>query len=705
MIIISLYNNGCILPINNSTFKTDTGITLVSRAQNSTINTYVNGEWHSSFLYGINLGATTPGYHPGELSPTYEDYRRWFADMEELGVDLVRVYTILPPYFYEALVDHNKQTQRKLWLIQGIWSPEEKLIEELNAYSPSIVAEFHNEIRNAVHAVFGDGEIPPTTGKASGIYSVNAAPYLLAWMVGTEWYPYMVDNTNKINSNKAQFSGDYFKTASQASPFEAWLAQCLDVLATEESGYGWQHPVSFVNWVTTDPLVHPNEPFENEDLVSVDPMNIEPTSKWYAGYFAAYHVYPYYPDSLRYQKNYLEYTNSLGQNDPYEAYLQELRSHHTGIPLLIAEFGVPSSRGMAHRGALNRNQGMHTETEQGEMTLSMFDAIKRSGCGGGILFAWQDEWFKFTWNTLDLEIPAERRPMWLNRLTNEENFGLLAIEPGYWTKIYVDGKTEDWQELEDSNKASSAGHVNVQVTSDEGYVYLLLEKSNQWNWLDESIYIGFDTQPGGNKTSHQDNLQFNNPSEFLLSINNTDDAELTVASSYDQHTYLYGKVLSMISFDQHWANEDSGIFLPWKLCLNREIYLPNTKEQIPFEEITLGNLIYGVTDPNSSEYNSLADFFIKNNTLEIRIPWMLLGFTDPSTHQVWSYPYRENLGHFTSVTSPGINIECIVTNKKEGSPSYSTALMYNWENWNYPSYHERKKQSYYMLQEYINKGN
>ena len=26
--------------------------------------------------------------------------------------------------------------------------------------------------------------------------------------------------------------------------------------------------------------------------------------------------------------------------------------------------------------------------------------------------------------------------------------------------------------------------------------------------------------------------------------------------------------------------------------------------------------------------------------LEVRIPWMLLGFTDPSSLRVWDYPYE-----------------------------------------------------------------
>ena len=185
----------------------------------------------------------------------------------------------------------------------------------------------------------------------------------------------------------------------------------LDTLAKEEMEYGWQHPVSFTNWPTTDPLSHPNEPNKQEDLVPVDPMHVEPTSAWKAGYFAQYHVYPYYPDFLRYEPKYQTYRNAEDEIDPYAGYLHELRAHHKGIPLFVGEFGVPSSRGTAHRGPLGRDQGYHTEEEQGKMDAGLLEQIRDEGFDGGILFEWTDEWFKYTWNTTDLEIPQSRRQM------------------------------------------------------------------------------------------------------------------------------------------------------------------------------------------------------------------------------------------------------------------------------------------------------
>lgn len=670
-------------------------VNMVSRVKGEHIQYYSHGTWNNHFWCGVNLGATNPGHFPGELNPTYDDYRRWFEQMTDLGIDLVRIYTILPPDFYRALVDHNQSAKNKLWLVQGIWSPEDELISRQNAYLSSINQEFNNEIDNAVRAVYGRGEIPPSPGKAGGDYSSSAAPYLLAWIVGSEWDPQMAENTNRLNSEHKIYNGQYFRTKSKASPFEVWLVQKLERLAADENVLGWQHPISFVNWVTTDPLSHPDEPIAQEDLVSVDPMHVAATQAWQAGYFAAYHVYPYYPDSLRYQPDY------QNAEDPYQAYISQLRKHHTEMPLVIAEFGVPSSRGMAHRGPLSRNQGMHTEQEQGKMDVAMLKAIKNTGCTGGFLFEWHDEWFKCTWNTLGLEIPAERRPMWLNRLTNEENFGLLAVEPGENTVIFLDGRSNDWDEIDGLQKSRLADGTEIMAVSDEAYLYLACKKPDGWNWQNDQLYIGFDNQPGGNTYKNGLSLNFNQGLEFLLSINNPDDAVLQVTSSYDQYTYIYGSQKKSFPCNSVWEKENNGVFLPWKLCLSYRLYLPASKRTISYEDLDIGKLVYGKSNPSSPDYNSLADFYAGKNLLEIRIPWMMLGFTDPGTHQVWAYPYRTNLPNITTATSPGINIETIIAGKSNKTSTIELSLAYRWNNWDMPSYHERKKQSYYLLQSFI----
>ena len=82
---------------------------------------------------------------------------------------------------------------------------------------------------------------------------------------------------------------------------------------------------------------------------------------------------------------------------------------------------------------------MLSEKAQGEMDAFMLKDIYEEGYAGALVFAFQDEWFKRTWNTMDLDLP-DRRSYWNNQQTNEQHFGLLAFDSGEKeSTCYVDG--------------------------------------------------------------------------------------------------------------------------------------------------------------------------------------------------------------------------------------------------------------------------
>jgi hypothetical protein len=700
------------------------GIKQVSTVKDTHLAVYDGTSWNSRFWTGMNLGATLPGHAPGELAPTKEDYLRWFPQMKEMHVDVLRVYTILNPEFYEALKEFNSTRNDPLWLIQGVWSPEEELVGEdqdgRDAYAPEITQIFRSEISDAVRVVHGDADIPERPGHASGRYGADVSAYMLGWIVGTEWYPYAVKVTDDANPSAPLFSGEYFRAKEDATPFESWLASMLEVLAEKEMEYGWQHPVALSNWPTTDPLSHPDEPNEQEDLVSVDPMHVEPTSAWKAGYFASYHIYPAYPDFMRYEEKYQNYHTAEGKRDPYAGYLNELRAHHEGIPLMATEYGTSSARGMAHRGSLGRNQGMHTEEEQGRINAELLDDIYDEGLDGAILFSWQDEWFKFAWNTGDLEVPANRRPMWLNRLTNEQNYGVIATEPGESGEetIHLDGKSNDWDDRADDQGGFKGfvkrlsdrvlGRVpevrqrryedfDLTVSHDEAYVYLLLQKrKGKWDFSDEVLNVGFGTLPGGSlKADKAPGVDFPGGIQFLLQLEGEKDSHLWINSAYDPHTWLYGAQLDYMPDPEIEKDPRAGVFLPWRLALNRPLELPQSGRKIPFEDYEVGRMNFGITDPSHPEFDSLADWYAEGDVLEIRIPWTLLGYTDPSTLRVWDYPYEAD--SVEAVRIENLRVYPAVRPGGGARPADIDPLTYTWEGWEQPTYHERRKESYAIL--------
>lgn len=56
---------------------------------------------------------------------------------------------------------------------------------------------------------------------------------------------------------------------------------------------------------------HPNEPYENEDMVSVNVESIKAKPGFLPGRFASYPIYPYYPDLVFYQKEYASFRDAV----------------------------------------------------------------------------------------------------------------------------------------------------------------------------------------------------------------------------------------------------------------------------------------------------------------------------------------------------------------------------------------------------------
>ncbi|BFH61600.1 hypothetical protein [Paenibacillus azoreducens] len=672
-----------------------------------------DGNWKEMFVKGVNLGATVPGHFPGELPATEEDYLRWFKEINEMGANVIRVYTVHQPVFYSALAKYNQDKGHDpLYFMQGIWSPEEELIASQDAYSGQIEEQFKAEIRKAVAAVYGDISVPEKQGASSGEYKTNAGQYLMAWHIGTEWDPGMVKNTNKTHSDVPAYKGEYFSGTQDASPFENWLAELLDYAAGQEKQYGWEHPVTFTNWVTTDVLSHPGEPLFEEDMVSVDARHVRPTG-WKGGYFAAYHVYPYYPDFFRTDGSLQTIKDKQGNFNTYKAYLRQLKAKFKDMPIMVTEYGVPSSVGVSHFGAGGRDQGGHNEQEQGEIDASLTRDIYDEGYAGAILFMWQDEWFKKTWNTMPFEIPADRRAYWINVLTNEKMFGVLGMLPGKENQVIIDGKLSEWDGLPQDEVQHWQGQVpgirDMRITHDEGYLYLGIELEKDFDPKTTKLYIGADTIPGGNQPSKNQlpgrKLE-GGALEALIEIGKDEESQVKIASDYDFHARLYGK-------EGYWMlpetkPEQDPPFHPWKLAISLQMSPPDTRFAHPFIDKTIGMLKRGTTDRSKAQFDSLTSWQYSGNIIEMRIPWMLLGFSDPSSLQVIDYSPLKQGKAFSTVTTDGIRLIPWLVQKGETKASWPGQASdtldirnikpYTWKPWDTVHYSEQLKQSYYAMQ-------
>jgi cellulose synthase/poly-beta-1,6-N-acetylglucosamine synthase-like glycosyltransferase len=661
-------------------------VTMPARVENGALALGFGDRFEPRFWPGVNLGATTPGFSPGELSTTREEFDEWFEQMHELGVRAVRVYTIQRPHFYDAVRAFNEEhPDSPLYVIHGVWIPEEEFLSSQNAYDPTVTDGFRSELTNAVAAAHGDVTLPERRGHASGRYKSDISPWLLAWSIGVEWDPAATVATNQRNAGVAPYSGKYISTRGGANPMESWIASMLDHTATQEAARGWSRPITFTNWLTTDPLEHPEEPLETEDLVSIDAMHMTATDQWPGGFFASYHAYPYYPDFLRTQPSYATYQRARdGVVDPYAGYLNELRKHHEGQAVMITEFGIPTSIGSAHSGPLGRDQGGLGETQAAGHVADMMLDIKDEGFAGGIVFEWIDEWFKFTWNTIETELPADRRPLWRNPLTNEEHFGILAAEPGNKRLVTLDGNTGDWKGDDVTTSKRKGDEPGIRVTHDAQYLYVLVENGGPL----AGTTLGFDVRPGSNR-SVLDATRTGAQADVRVRFDDHAGATLEQAAWTDPFSWKWGVARTYVPANAQDLQRDSGAWVPVRQLLNRPYLQPNGVWK-PAEYRTLSTLASGTTDVEDPSFDDRNLTFVNGDTAELRIPWSYLTFSDPSSHQVY-VPHAD--GSITSETTNGnIGLEVYA-----GASTSPVPLTYEWETWTAVEWHTRKKQGWAQL--------
>ena len=671
------------------------------KAEDDYFYIYKNGDWQELFMTGVNIGASEPSLFPGDLTIKYDTYLRWFKYISEMNCNCIRVYTTMRPQFYLALNDFNKKAKNPIYLFQGIWVNEDDIerLGDVYAENEKILNDFKKDALTTVDVIHGKAVIPETAGKASGAYHTDVSHWLAGWIIGIEWDPNLVLNSDEQHPNKRNFDGKYLYTQS-ATPFEAFLCRVGNsVVEYETTTYKYQVPLAFTNWITTDPLSHPNEPHYDEDKATVNTENVK-FRNFAPGMFASYHIYPYYPDSLNFQEDYLNSLDENGKVDTYSAYLKDLKLVHT-MPILVAEFGIPTSRGMGHESVMGYNQGGVDENAQGKMLIDMIDSIHENGYAGELVFTWQDEWFKRTWNNVMYDI-ADRRPFWSNIQTTEQCFGLLSFDPGTKTcASYPDGDFSEWSNVKPVAKTQQG---NLFVQSDERYVYLMFESKN-FDFNNDTAYIPIDTIASqGNKTAGDYNLKFNKGADFLIKIHGASDSHIYVDRYYDAFNYYFvrSRMLSDFPVLKDDNKKNSGKFDQMMLCYGYNMKIKGTGVEVPDRAYETGKFQYGNGNPDSKDYASLTDFCYADKKVEIRIPWQLLNIMDPSS--------KQQMGDFweNQVISPqdfdsfsfGFGVQ-----KNSSSVDIKINGKYSYKKWNMPTWHERLKPAYTVLKKYLDKYN
>ncbi|MCL2378027.1 MAG: hypothetical protein FWC77_02770 [Defluviitaleaceae bacterium] len=628
-------------------------------------------------LRGVEVNPFVPGQSYWELGATKQDYLRWFKYIEDMGATVVYAANIMHSDFYSALHKFNTTKRGQLMLLQGVGS----IYEEDLAYA----------LRRVIDIIHGN-RIDLLNRNGIQTFMRDISPWVVGYVVGADWNPDTIAYVNNNDNMPESFQGRYFYTTEEANRFETMMAQVMDGAAAYESRrFKTQRPISFISSPITDFLEY--EDFFAVQLrkyVQTDHNYIIPTEDMQAGVFAAYRLFHFTEDFIslisQNQSDILAHLlEDLDTGCNFNGYLDLLARHHT-MPVVAVGFGVSSSRVPIRIG-----QPPYTEKEQGEGLAAISAQLEQRSWAGNIISTWQDNWERRTWNTAFAADPW-RNQYWSNLQSQSEGYGLMSFDPGEKVRpVLIDGIAEEWDE---SHLVHTYNGISIYAKQSVEGLYLLV-RGHGVN-PDSPLYLPIKVSPKSG-TSKYEHLEFAKPSNFMLKLNGISGTRLMVTMRNNPtfmrfHEEMTGE--NPFAFvPERWESE----FVPILVALNNNvIYNRGTLRSLAERRMPSGEtglLTHGINNPNHSGFNSLADFCFGENLVEIRLPWMLLNFYDPSTKRVHD-DYYDNFG-VTGLTISDIYIG--VARNGSGRVEMSPIRLKGWKG--NLKFHERLKHSYYIMQE------
>jgi len=260
-----------------------TNRSVMFKAEKDRIQIYQDRRWQDFTILGVTIGTDKTNYLV-DSGIGKDEYKRWFRQLTEMNMNTVRVNTIQHPAFYQAFFEYNMLTNKPLFLQQGIYIDNLSIENYRNAYSEELISDYFEEIRRTVDVIHGSAVIKSRTGRASGTYNMNIAPYVMGYVLYGNLSSDFRTVTNNMNVHVIGFEGDYLYTEN-ASPYEAWFA-----------GVG--------NYVISYEQDHYRGPYRLMGWGGINLSHVHSTEKFNAGVHLPRDDYPLFPFSAGYQSEF-----------------------------------------------------------------------------------------------------------------------------------------------------------------------------------------------------------------------------------------------------------------------------------------------------------------------------------------------------------------------------------------------------------------
>lgn len=294
-----------------------------------------------------------PGFLPWEIEKSTSlppelrhSISKDLHNIKAMGANVVRLWGA-PRYCYEVLKDLGE-----IYFIQVIWING----DQPDFQNPSFKEQTKTYIREVIDR----------------IYSVfNAQPLpLVAITIGNELSESSILSTNAAHPDINSFDGNYIRTGSNVTATEAFIAEMADYARTYELGtYGNKSLLTYSNEIRTSDII---------DIPFLD----------FISHNAYSYAVPYYRPNT-----------SLGSSSGtiFQGWIEEIKSKHPDIPLLITETGLSVSPNANHVGPPNFGYGGNTESEQVTGVLQNLDDINTAALplAGVCIHEYLDAWWKF----------------------------------------------------------------------------------------------------------------------------------------------------------------------------------------------------------------------------------------------------------------------------------------------------------------------